>query len=984
MTHPFLSLSILARDPEGAATLERCLRSVLERPGGSMFDEIVVVWGGEPATKCREVFGRLRDEFVPVSWAHHVLPTDFPRSEGGIGDFAAARNFAFSLCRGTWVGYLDADDVVPSALTVGRFAESKKCVHPPVGGPSAVGEGATASAISSPITDPSAEPRGETLREMLKRAPAQVNCFSVDYHYGHDAAGNLVDGTVREWLFRWRAGFTWVTPAGMRCHERVEAVPPNRPSLLNRNLIHIPPSVLFLDHYPCQSFEEKMARNDRLVDATLATGTDSWMTRYYAARSAELKGRFADAARHDQASFAFLSNDEERFTTSHCLARVFRHLGRFEDSLSFALMAYHVAPERGEGIADVIQCSLGQNDFARAVLWYEKLLATPQMGTHRGVAYKAYEVELWPHLAAAHAYHELSRFPEAVAAAGKALAFAPYDVNAQRAVAKMTAALEFSEAKRAAKVLFAYAVRKDHPARARALLEALPYPLERDGDILSLAARAGAVPVGHPPTNATVEAEIDNRADGDGALLILDDEALSSSVHCDEITSIVVAYGAAGDPVRHEVFTPRRVFARVRERAATIHRLEHVPPVDGDPSEGAVVCRYAPGIRTTEKRVVFYCPRFIEKWGPFSPERQGIGGSEEMVVQVARRLATEGADVTVYGAINDLVVDRDVLWLPYEEFDPTAPCDVLVSHRTAHLGIRTDLGAKKHYVWEHDRPHGHFYESHTPATLKVDKYLFVSEWQAAEYVKMFGLRPDQWALVRNAPDPEDVPGDGPRDPHRVVYCSAPFRGLSVLLDLWPRVLERVPDAKLDVCYGWQVHDAMGRTHPQFRALKAEILEKLEKVGASVTWHDRLPAPKLRALLQAAGVFAYPSTYEETSCRALIRAMACGCWPVYRALGALVETAGGFGHCVDADPGTPEFAERFADRLAYAMETGTLQWGRRVMSEHARKAHDPYPTWLALAGLAPEAPAEKPTPPPSERGRIPEVVETAATEARGSA
>jgi glycosyltransferase involved in cell wall biosynthesis len=65
------------------------------------------------------------------------------------------------------------------------------------------------------------------------------------------------------------------------------------------------------------------------------------------------------------------------------------------------------------------------------------------------------------------------------------------------------------------------------------------------------------------------------------------------------------------------------------------------------------------------------------------------------------------------------------------------------------------------------------------------------------------------------------------------------------------------------------------------------------------------------------VFAYPSTFPETSCIALMEAMASGCIIVSTTLGALRETAAGFGNLLDPPAETGRLAEVYAQ---FALQT----------------------------------------------------------------
>jgi glycosyltransferase involved in cell wall biosynthesis len=107
----------------------------------------------------------------------------------------------------------------------------------------------------------------------------------------------------------------------------------------------------------------------------------------------------------------------------------------------------------------------------------------------------------------------------------------------------------------------------------------------------------------------------------------------------------------------------------------------------------------------------------------------------------------------------------------------------------------------------------------------------------------------------------------------------------------------------------------------------------------VEYCGSLSQTALAQALAEADVFAYPSTFEETSCIALMEAMASGCLPICSDLGALRETAAGFAWMIGpaADSGPGALAQRFADSAGEAIATAVdqpLQWRERLERQRA--------------------------------------------------
>lgn len=165
-----------------------------------------------------------------------------------------------------------------------------------------------------------------------------------------------------------------------------------------------------------------------------------------------------------------------------------------------------------------------------------------------------------------------------------------------------------------------------------------------------------------------------------------------------------------------------------------------------------------------------------------------------------------------------------------------------------------------------------------------DHFVFVSQWQRMKFIQHFGIPSHKTTVIKNAIRPF-TRIEKPSGPIRLIYTSTPFRGLDVLLDSFSK-LNRT-DVELHIYSGMALY---GRPEEDRRFI--ELYEKARQLE-HVHYHGVQPNEVVREALSKAHIFAYPSTWEETSCLSLIEALAAGCLAVVPKLGALSETSEGY-------------------------------------------------------------------------------------------
>lgn len=305
--------------------------------------------------------------------------------------------------------------------------------------------------------------------------------------------------------------------------------------------------------------------------------------------------------------------------------------------------------------------------------------------------------------------------------------------------------------------------------------------------------------------------------------------------------------------------------------------------------DGICVGSYEP--RASRGTLAIHTGPGWQRWSPLDIDSKGLGGSETAAVHLADALAQEGWTVTVYGDVEQ-GVHGDVVYRHQETFDPLEHRDVFISSRIPELFDRP-VNARRRMLWMHDTDCG---DRLTPARAEqIDDVLCLSGWHQMHVVSTYTWLGDRVQVIRNGLDLDrfrDISAPKGRKP-RVLYTSSPDRGLDILLELWPQIRKRVPNATLEHAYA-PVYYEIARQDPKLAAFHARIGKLSEQKGVKAL--GSLSQPALARLMLESLVWCTPSyngnidaPFFETSCIGAMEAQAAGCHVVASAWGALTET-----------------------------------------------------------------------------------------------
>jgi len=174
------------------------------------------------------------------------------------------------------------------------------------------------------------------------------------------------------------------------------------------------------------------------------------------------------------------------------------------------------------------------------------------------------------------------------------------------------------------------------------------------------------------------------------------------------------------------------------------------------------------------------------------------------------------------------------------------------------------------------------------------------------------------------------------------YGSSYDRGLEHLLKMWPKIIKEVPDAKLHVCYGWDLFSKFYADNPERMAWKDSMDKLMTQKG--ITHLGRISHGALRDLIERAGIFAYPTHFGETSCITAMKCQAWGAIPVVINYAGIRETVK-FGVKVEGDIYDQETKDDYVKQLVALLKDDKRQ--EKIRKEMIPWALENF-TWESVA------------------------------------
>lgn len=330
-----------------------------------------------------------------------------------------------------------------------------------------------------------------------------------------------------------------------------------------------------------------------------------------------------------------------------------------------------------------------------------------------------------------------------------------------------------------------------------------------------------------------------------------------------------------------------------------------------------------------------------------TPLNQPLGGSESAMCYLAVSLAKRGHRVILFGRKKEQFKLMGVDHLPDSALVTRANIDLdfLVIQNTPFYSwpLKKYLQPKTKLIFWTQHASDQPAVSCLRERLFIDIYdafIYVSLWQKQDYEKSFpAVIEKKSAILRNAISPAFENLFSTKNfkkklfPPVLAYTSTPFRGLDILITIFPYLKKDYPNITLNVYSSLKVYQNMFQEN-----LFIDLYNRCKNT-AGVNYLGSVSQKELAKELKNATILSYSNTFPETSCISAMEAMAAGCIVVTTNLGALLETTAGFGYLVDIGVNANMFCDLFFKKLVEILKKLFNKKEKKLLEEKLRHQVD---------------------------------------------
>jgi len=335
----------------------------------------------------------------------------------------------------------------------------------------------------------------------------------------------------------------------------------------------------------------------------------------------------------------------------------------------------------------------------------------------------------------------------------------------------------------------------------------------------------------------------------------------------------------------------------------------------------------------------------FNQWSGSTILSKGVGGSETYIIEMARHIQEQGYfQVVVFCNCEQAEDFENVQYLHlslYFDFIRDKYVHTAIISRFSEYYPATTLGNVDNiYMVAHDLTLSGLV---IPIHNKLRKIFCLTEWHVSYFVEQFPILKDYLVpfyyginplFASNNSEPKQIEDLSEnlkmeiceieptitKQKNSFIYSSFPNRGLLQLLQMWPKIWTRFPDASLHI-YADVNGEWVNKVEPQLMQEIKTLLSSLNEENPNYNIHcyGWVPKSVLADAWKSADYWFYPCTFMETFCLTALEAALTKTTVICNDLAALQNTVGDRGLVIPGNAREPEWQDKALEQLFLLME-----------------------------------------------------------------
>lgn len=322
---------------------------------------------------------------------------------------------------------------------------------------------------------------------------------------------------------------------------------------------------------------------------------------------------------------------------------------------------------------------------------------------------------------------------------------------------------------------------------------------------------------------------------------------------------------------------------------------------------------------------VFVAPGGFKPWSGKDILKDGMGGSETYIVEMARNIQlTRKFLVIVFCNCLEPDIFEGVIYRPLEEYFAFVHYNYIhscfISRYSEFLPVALKGQVENAYLIAHDLT---FTGKIIPLDHKLKKVFCLSDWHIEHFIKEYpslkdicvsfgyGINFDYMLDVTNIK----------KIPYKFIYSSLANRGLIFLLLMWEKIIKIEPSASLYI-YSDINSEYMMNNFSELMGQIKELLDKLQNMN--VYYCGWVSKKTLMNSWMTADVWFYPCVFAETFCLTAYEAAVTKTLAVTTNLAALNNTVGDRGILIEGTPNSEHWVDNAIQKLFSTLKDTVLK------------------------------------------------------------